>query len=177
LPELFHHRGQVVTDGIFVEIADYAAPLSTQLLLEAIESPFFSRFFLDNPAADKNESAERTIVTNLRQELTDQVITTTETLTIMAKRASEPGLQQGIKALIAAGSYFPTQALLSDYLEIIAGLIEQSTDMIGDLYENTVHDHLVTVLDELKQLQLNISFQPASFHAFSGPPLPAKKLD
>ncbi len=30
LPELFHHRGQVVTDSIFVEIADYAGTLFNQ---------------------------------------------------------------------------------------------------------------------------------------------------
>ncbi len=155
-----------------------AAPLSTQLLLEIIESPFFSYFFLlpvgrhgdtpesDNPAADKNESTEKAILTNLRQELTDQVITATETLRIMAKRSSDPGLQQGIKALITAGRYFPTHALLSDYLKIIAGLIEQSTGIIGDLYENTVRDHLAAVVEELRQLELDISFQPASFHAF-----------
>lgn len=154
------------------------APLSTQLLLEVIESPFFSHFFLlpvcrhgtptesDNPAADKNKSTEKAILTNLRQELTDQVITAAETLKIMAKRSSDPGLQQGIKALIAAGRYFPTHALLSDYLKIIAGLIEQSTGIIGDLYENTVRDHLAAVVEELRQLELDISFQPASLHSF-----------
>jgi CRISPR/Cas system-associated exonuclease Cas4 (RecB family) len=161
------------------------APLSTQLLLEVIESPFFSHFFLlpvavpagrlgrngntsesDNPVSEKNESAEKAILTNLRQELTDQVITSTETLKIMAKRSSDPGVQQGIKALIAAGRYFPTHALLSNYLKIIAGLIEQSTGIIGDLYENTVRDHLAAVVEELRQLELDISFQPASFHAF-----------
>jgi len=161
------------------------APLSTQLLLEAIESPFFSHFFLlpvavpagrlgrdgntpesDSPESEKNESAEKAIVTTLRQELTDQVITATETLKIMAKRSSDPGLQRGINALIAAGKYFPTHALLSDYLEIIAGLIEQSTGIIGDLYENTVRDHLAAVVEELRQMELNIPFQLSSFHAF-----------
>jgi CRISPR/Cas system-associated exonuclease Cas4 (RecB family) len=155
-----------------------AAPLSTQLLLEVIESPFFSHFFLlpigrhnntpesDNPAADKNKSTEKVILTNLRQELSDQVITSAETLKIMAKRTSDPALQPGINALIAAGRYFPAQASLSDYLKIIAGLIEQSTGIIGNLYENTVRDHLAAVVEEIRQLELDISFQPASFHAF-----------
>ena len=147
------------------------APLSTQLLLEVIESPFFSHFFLnppesDNPKSGENGPTARTIITSLRQELTDQVITATETLEIMAKRSSDPGIQQGIKALIAAGRYFPTQALLSDYLQIIAGLIEQSTGIIGDLYENTVRDHLAAVVEELRQWEIDISFQLSSFQAF-----------
>lgn len=147
------------------------APLSTQLLLEVIESPFFSHFFLNYPESDNPESGEngptaRAIITTLRQELTDLVITATETLEIMAKRSSDPGLQQGIKALLAAGKFFPTHDSLSNYLRLIAGLIEQSRGIIGDLYENAVRDHLAAVVEELRQLEINISFQLSSFHAF-----------
>jgi len=148
-----------------------SAPLSTQLLLETVESPFFSHFFLHHPesgnlSSDKNERAEKAILTNLRQELSNQVITSAETLKIMAKRSVDHGLREGIEALIAASKYFPPQASLSRYLKIVAELIEQSTGIIGDLYENTVRDHLATVVEELRQLGLNIAFQPASFHAF-----------
>ena len=143
-----------------------SVPLSTQLLFEAIESPFFSPFFLDSPEADNPEKEQREMESLLRQALADQVVTAVETLEVMASRTDNPLLERGIKALTAAAAHFPAKASLADYLDLVAGLIEQSRELVNDLYENAVRDHLAAVIAEIRQLELDISFRLPSFHTF-----------
>ncbi len=143
-----------------------AAPLSTQLLLETIESPFFSPFFLNSPDVDDLEKEQRSVEALLRQTLADQVVTTTDTLEVMARRADDPLLELGIKALTAAAAHFPAQSSLTNYLDLVAELIESSRELVNDLYENAVRDHLAAVVAEIRQLELDISFRLPSFHAF-----------
>ncbi|MBN2332697.1 MAG: PD-(D/E)XK nuclease family protein [Deltaproteobacteria bacterium] len=139
------------------------APLSTQLLLEVIESPYFALFF------PNRESGGETIETGkklLRQELADQTITTINDLDILGKREKDPQLQQGITALKAAQSVFPPRASLAHYVKTITDLIDQSTGLLSNLYENAGREQLATIAADLQQLGIETIHTPASFHAF-----------